>query len=137
VTERAIHALLDARRRALHDRDAVAFLAGYAPDAVIFDLAPPLAHGVDPTGVTDWIATWDGPILDETRDVRIVVAGAVAHVFGLERLAGLQGGSRRDIWFRFTLCLERRAEGWRILHEHTSLPFRKGAALTAAADLTP
>jgi PhnB protein len=83
------------------------------------------------------MASWGGPIASETRDVHIAVAGGFAHVIGLERLAGEQGGGRRDIWFRFTLCLERRAEGWRIVHEHTSLPVRKETVLIAATDLGP
>jgi ketosteroid isomerase-like protein len=137
MSEHAIHAIIESRRRALRDRDAAAFLATYAPHAVIYDLAPPLAHGLDPEGVATWMTSWDGPIGNETRDLAVSVAGPVATAHGLERLTGSQGGEPRDIWLRFTLILERSAAGWRIRHEHTSVPFRKGAQLLAATDLRP
>ncbi len=137
MEDREIRDLLGARRRALHDRDAAAFLAAYAPDATVFDLAPPLVHGPDRTGVAAWMASWDGPIGSETRDVRIRGAGDLAFVTGLERLHGIQGGEERDIWMRVTLGLERGAAGWHILHEHVSVPFRKTVLLAGATDLKP
>lgn len=132
-----IRAVIDRRRQALHDRDAAAFLATYAPAARVFDLAPPLAHDPDPEGVAAWIASWDGPIGNEAHEVAVTVAGGLAVAHGLERLTGSQDGEPRDIWLRFTLVLERGADGWRIAHEHASVPFRKGVQLTAATDLKP
>jgi ketosteroid isomerase-like protein len=38
---------------------------------------------------------------------------------------------------RETLCLERQGGGWRIVHEHTSVPFYMDAALRPAFDLQP
>ena len=137
MSEADIRAVIEQRRRALHDRHAAAFLATYAADAVIYDLSPPLAHGLDPDGVAAWMASWDGPIGNETRDVAVTLAGPVAIAHGLERLAGRQGGEPRDIWLRFTLVLERSGDGWRVVHEHSSVPFRKGTQLVAATDLTP
>lgn len=136
--EAEIRALLARRSRALADRDAPDFLATYAPEAVIYDLAPPLAHGLDPEGVATWLASWDGPIRHEMRDVTVTVADGLALAFGLERLAGRQGGEPRDIWFRFTLVLARGDEGWRVTHEHTSVPVRKtDGRVEAATDLKP
>lgn len=135
--EAAIRELLEARRRALHDRDAKAFLATYAAEADVFDLAPPLSHGPDPAGVAAWMASWDGPIGSETRLVAVRSADGVAFVAGLERLYGRQGGEPRDIWMRFTLGLVRSPEGWRIAHEHVSVPVRKTQILMGATDLVP
>jgi ketosteroid isomerase-like protein len=137
MSEADIRAVIETRRRALHDRDAAAFLATYAPGAEIYDLAPPLAHGLDPDGVAAWLASWDGPVGNETAGVTLTLSGPFAVAHGLERLTGSQGGEPRDIWLRFTLVLERLPEGWRIVHEHTSVPFRKGRQLLAATDLTP
>ncbi|HMQ94609.1 MAG TPA: nuclear transport factor 2 family protein [Amaricoccus sp.] len=135
--EDSIRELLETRRRALHDRDAEAFLAAYAAEAEVFDLAPPLSHGPDPAGVAAWMASWDGPIGSETRRVAIRSAGGVAFVAGLERLHGRQGGEARDIWMRFTLGLVQGPEGWRIAHEHVSVPVRKTQILMGATDLAP
>ena len=119
------HPLLTTRAGALHDRDPAAFLATYAPCALVFDLAPPLAHGLDPDGVAAWMASWDGPIGSETRDLRVDAAGTLALVYCLERLHGRQGGEDRDVWMRLTLCLRLGPDGWRITHEHVSVPVRK------------
>jgi uncharacterized protein (TIGR02246 family) len=137
MSEAEIRALVARRSRALRERNAAAFLATYAPDAVIYDLAPPLAHGLEPAGVTAWLASWDGPVGSTTRDIAVAVADPFAAVHGLERLTGSQGGERRDIWLRFTLLLRRSAGGWRIMHEHVSVPFRKAGQLVAATDLVP
>jgi ketosteroid isomerase-like protein len=82
--------------------------------------------------------SWDGAIGNEIRLHIVKVLGDSGHAAGLERLTGTQGGEARDIWFRFTLCFAQTAAGWRITHEHTSLPVRKVAGqLIAAIDLSP
>jgi ketosteroid isomerase-like protein len=132
------HALLATRARALRDRDPAAFLATYTPGALIFDLAPPLAHGLDPEGVAAWMASWDGPIGSEVHDLRVEVSGPLALVTCLERLHGSQGGEARDVWMRLTLGLRAGSEGWRITHEHVSVPVRKqDGRLIGATDLRP
>src|SRR5260370_1081945 len=46
--EADIRALIATVQRAHHNKDAAAIVAPYAPDAVVFNLAPPLAHhGMD------------------------------------------------------------------------------------------
>jgi ketosteroid isomerase-like protein len=138
MSETGIRAVIETRRRALRDRDPAAFLVTYAPDALIFDLAPPLAHGLDAQGVAAWMASWDGPIGSETHDLRVEAAGPLALVTCLERLHGLQGGEARDIWMRLTLCLRRDHGGWRVTHEHVSVPVRKvDGRLIGATDLRP
>jgi len=42
-----------------------------------------------------------------------------------------------DFWMRETLCLERAAGTWRIVHEHASVPFYMDGSLRAAFDLRP
>jgi ketosteroid isomerase-like protein len=42
-----------------------------------------------------------------------------------------------DFWMRETLCLQRVAGGWRIVHEHTSVPFYMDGSLRPAFDLQP
>jgi ketosteroid isomerase-like protein len=38
---------------------------------------------------------------------------------------------------RETLCLEREADSWRIVHEHTSVPFYMDGSMRPAFDLKP
>jgi ketosteroid isomerase-like protein len=138
MSENQIRAVIGTRTRALHHRDPAGFLATYAPGARIFDLAPPLAHGLDGQGVADWMASWDGPIGSETREIRVEAAGNLALVTCLERLHGVQGGEARDVWMRLTLGLRRGPVGWRIIHEHVSVPVRKERGrMIGATDLSP
>jgi hypothetical protein len=54
------------------DHNADAIVQSYAPDAVIFDLAPPLGRrGMNREAVAAWLAGWEGPILIDARDVNL------------------------------------------------------------------
>ena len=79
----AIQAVLNAVRQGLHEKDAAAIGAQFASNAVIFDLAPPLAHGLDVPGLSAWLDGWDGPVDQEWRDMTIDVGGDVAFCRGL------------------------------------------------------
>lgn len=133
----AIEAVLDTVRRGLHERDAAAIAAQFSPDAVIFDLAPPLMHAVDVEGLAAWLATWDGPVNQETGDLTIEVSGDLAVCHGLGKVAATMGGEQAEWWQRMTVCLRRRGGAWKIIHEHTSVPFYMDGSFRAATDLQP
>lgn len=136
--EQAIAALLERRDKAHQDKDAAAISAPYAPDAVRYDLAPPLLHhGMRRPEVERWLATWDGPVTIESDDLDIAVDGALAVARGLTRMRGRQGGVDQDLWFRATVVLKKANDQWRIVHEHTSVPFYMDGSDKAALDLQP
>lgn len=133
-----IETLLERLGKAHADRDASAFDDLYAPDAVIYDLAPPLGRrGIQPDSIAAWFATWDGPIQVDTRDVDLIIEEGLAFMSSLTRMRGIQGGKEQDLWFRSTMCF-RRAEGrWRIVCDHASVPFYMDGSQRAAVDLKP
>ena len=138
--EAAIRALLETVHRAHHDKDATAIVAPYAPDAAIFDLAPPLSHrGTDLQEKRAWLDTWEGPVDRESRDFSTVVSGDSAFCHGFYRLSGTPKAAGRSIsfWMRATVCLHREEGAWRIVHEHTSVPFYMDGSLRPAFDLKP
>jgi len=138
--ELAILALIEDMAKARYDKDPWAIAAPYAPDAVIFNLAPPLAHrGIDIAETQAWLDTWDGPIEIEPRDFHVTVSGDAALCHGYMRLAGSKKGvdQRVTFWMRETLCLSRQANTWQIIHEHTSVPFYMDGGLRPAFDLRP
>jgi uncharacterized protein (TIGR02246 family) len=138
TTDRAeIEALFQKLARAHADHDADAIVEVYAPDAVIFDLAPPLGRrGMNRDNVAAWLAGWDGPIQIDARDVSLTVDGDLAFVSALNRMRGRIGGEDQDMWYRTTMCLRRlrgypetmlaiRAallDSWRIFHFQRSVP---------------
>ncbi len=97
----AILALLDRLADAHTRKDAAAIAAWYAPNALLNDLAPQLAHsGLDPAALQAWLDTWDGPITVETRDPMVATAEDLACVAALTRMAGRQHGAATALWFR-------------------------------------
>jgi len=138
--EAEIMALIEARHQAHHDKDGAAIAASYASDAAVFSLAPPLTHhGVDPVEKQRWLDSWATPVEIESRDFKLTVSGDFAFGHGFLRLSGTKNGAegKVDFWMRSTLCLERQANGWRIIHEHVSVPFYMDGSPRPAFDLQP
>ena len=131
-----IEALFKRLARAHADHDADAIVEAYVPDAVIYDLAPPLVRrGMNRDNVTAWLAGWDGPIQIDARDVNLTVDGDLAFVSALNRMRGRQGSEDQDMWYRTTTCLRKASGRWRIVHEHSSVPFYMDGSYRAAVDL--
>lgn len=46
-------------------------------------------------------------------------------------------GEKVDLWFRATLGFRKIAGQWKIVHEHSSVPFYMDGSFKAAVDLKP
>jgi uncharacterized protein (TIGR02246 family) len=146
-----VRAVIAEQVAAMRAGDADRLVARFAPDAVTFDLAPPLRHAGaevrDAEGLRGWFATFAGPVDYEVRDLDVTVGGDVAFCHSLNRLSATPRGvdTRFDLWFRATVCLRKRDGVWRVTHEHTSTPFHMAGSVDAdgvfgfraATDLTP
>jgi uncharacterized protein (TIGR02246 family) len=133
-----IDALFQQLAKAHDDHNADAIVQLYAPDAVIYELAPPLGRrGMTRDAVAAWLAGWDGPIHIDARDVTLTVASDLAFVSALNRMRGRQGGEDQDLWYRSTICLRKTSGRWRIVHDHSSVPFYMDGSYRAAVDLQP
>jgi ketosteroid isomerase-like protein len=138
--EAAIRALIDERAAALKDKDGARAVKGLAPDLVAFELAPPLVAGnaSDAMAAQAWLDGFEGPVEAEVRDLVVHVDGDVAFSHSLNRLkATHKGGRKVDFWMRSTLGFRRREGEWKIVHGHSSVPFRMDGSFTAALDLEP
>jgi ketosteroid isomerase-like protein len=140
--EADIRRLLDGFSRALHDKDAHAAITPLAEDCVNFDLAPPLRQGPeathDPAGLNEWFATWDGPIVSQSHDLKIEADGDIAYAYCLQHMTGTKtDGVKADLWFRATACFRREPHGWRITHMHNSVPFAMDGSDRALLNLKP
>jgi PhnB protein len=137
--EAQIHATIAAWTAALGAKDAAAVISHHAPDFVLFSLAPPLvAVPSDPVELQDWFDSWSGPIELDYRSLGFAAGGDVACSWGLIRMQGTKtDGTAVDLWFRGTLVLRRTDGGWKIVHEHESVPFYMDGSFGAAIDLAP
>lgn len=135
----AILAVMESLKSAHSKRDADGIVALYEEGAIVYDMAPPLGRrGIDKSLVEGWLDTWDGAITLEFRNPEIACHGEVAFVSSLSRMRGTKkGGRAQDLWFRTTLCLRNGPRGWRIAHDHTSVPFSMDGSDKAALDLKP
>ena len=121
------------------EKDADAIAACYAEEAVIFDMAPPLGRrGINRDTVVAWLATWRGPITIDSTDIDLHIADDVAYTSALNRMTGQKrDGEAVDLWFRTTMIFARSNGRWRIVHDHSSVPFHMDGSLRAAVDLHP
>jgi ketosteroid isomerase-like protein len=136
IDEAAIRQRLDMLVEAIRTRDLDGVKPIYAPDIVTFDVEPPLQR----VGIAGKCENWEGvftlfqaPVTYEIRGLTIVVGDDVAFTHSLNRLSGtLQNGTwNSGFWVRATLCLQKIAGTWRIVHDHASVPldFASGRAL--------
>lgn len=138
--EAAILAVIENIRQSNHDKDAAKFAAQFTADAAIFNLAPPLTHcGVELTEKKAWFDSWSTPVEIDSRDFKVTISGDLAFCHGFLRLSGTKRGPEGTVsfWMRETLCLERQGGAWKIVHEHTSVPFYMDGSLRPAFDLQP
>jgi ketosteroid isomerase-like protein len=138
--EADILAVIEKLHQAHHDKDAAEIAAAHARDAAIFNLAPPLVHhGIDVKEKQAWLDSWETRIDLEPRDLEITVSGNFAYCHCFLRMSGTKKGPEGTVsfWMRETLCFQRQSSGWRIVHEHTSVPFYMDGSLRAAFDLQP
>jgi ketosteroid isomerase-like protein len=132
--------LIGGMTKARYDKNPQAIAKSYAPDAAIFNLAPPLVHrGIDIAETQAWLDTWEGPIEITPEHFAVKVSGDIAFCHGYMRMDGIKKGVDQptSFWMRETLCLERKGDAWQIVHEHTSVPFYMDASLRPAFDLKP
>lgn len=133
-----IEAVFEQLERAHADHDADAIADSYAPDAVIYDLAPPLGRrGMNRDSIAAWLASWEGPILVDARGFNLTVDGDLAFASAFNRMRGRQGGEDQDMWYRTTICLRKTSGRWRIVCDHASVPFYMDGSYRAAVDLKP
>lgn len=137
--ESELRRLIDARVAAVANRDAAALLDVHAADVSSFPVLPPAeTHGTE--AVAQALEAWfdgysDGPTY-EVHDLHVEAGTDLGtcsfryHVTGV-----LHSGDAVDMWVRATLVLRRGADGWKVVHQHESVPFdpETGQALISAA----
>jgi ketosteroid isomerase-like protein len=92
--EAEIRDILETLRQAHLDHNAALFAAQFAPNAAIYNLAPPLAHhGVDLADKQAWLDSWATPVEIDTRNFKVTISGDFAFCHGYMHMSGTKGTS--------------------------------------------
>ena len=130
------------RAAAVAARDAKAMEAHHAPTMVEYNLAPPLRQppaAREVAAIEKWLATFEGPMSMEVRDLEVTVDGSVAFCTSLNCLTAtpVNQAESFSLWFRVTLGLRKIDGGWWVVHAHESVPFEMDGSVRAAVNLQP
>jgi ketosteroid isomerase-like protein len=127
TAEALISELIQARAKAVHDKDVDALLSHHAPDVLAFDVLNPLQYVGDAAvreRAEKWLSLYPGSVGYEIRDLNVTAGGGVAFCHYLYHVTGtLSDGGKVDMWVRATTCLRQIDDMWMIVHEHQSVPF--------------
>lgn len=140
IAEAEIRKLTENRVNAVRNKDVDAAMSSFASDVLSFDVVNPLQHagsGSIRKRLTEWFASFQGPIGYDVRDLSITSGGEVAFSHSLHGVnATTANGAVINMWFRVTACYRKIGDKWMITHEHSSVPFDAETG-RASLDLKP
>ena len=132
--EGQIRELVESWATAIRIKDAEALAAPFTSGALVFDLIEPL-QAIGPDAVRaraeQWLSSFEGPLAFEVRDLNVTAGEDVAFCHSLNGVRGTKrNGEKIQMWWRATVCFRRIAGKWKVVHEHSSVPFnmKTGAA---------
>lgn len=141
--ENQLRTLIEDRAAAIRAKDAARATAPYAPDTVMFVLMPPSQpkphdNAPNQSGVSEWFASFQGPIDCESRDLRITTSPEAAFAHHLLHISGVRpDGQPANYWLRETLGFRHLDGRWQITHQHQSVPMYLDNTGRPALDLHP
>lgn len=126
TAEEKIQEVLDRWARATRTGARDEILANHEPEALIYDVLPPMKYeGVDAyrSGWDEWQPETEGEILFDLHDLEITTGADVAFAHALLQCGGTTSEGRRfEDRVRATFCLRKHGERWLIAHQHISAP---------------
>ncbi len=141
TNEAQIREQLENWARAVRAKDVERVMSHYAPDVLLFDLAPPLRYiGADSCrrNWAEWFASFRGPIGYEIDELRITSGDDTAFSHSLNHISGTRtDGEHTNVWVRATAGFHKSDDRWMITHEHYSVPFYMEPPYQASLDLKP
>ncbi|SFW82533.1 YybH family protein [Amycolatopsis australiensis] len=130
-------ALVEARTAAVAAKDIETLVAQYAEDVTLFDALDTLrdtGRDAERARLRTWFAAYRSAIDLRIHDLEVVEGGDVAFAHYLFHVGGtMTDGTEVRMWVRSTVGFRRGEDGWKVVHEHSSVPFdgATGAALMA------
>lgn len=111
------------QQSAVRAKDVDRIMSHYAAEFAVFNVKPPFQI----RDTEEWRRVWEAALAHfpasfgtETRDLGITMSGELAVAHYLSCFTGLPG---EPMWIRITAVYKRMDGGWKIVHEHNSVPF--------------
>ena len=122
----ALTTLVESRIGAVAAKDVETLVAQYAEDVTLFDALGPLrdtGRDVERNRLREWFGGYRSTIDLTIKDLEVVADGDVGFAHYLFRVRGtMTDGTEVDMWVRATIGFRRGEDGWKIVHEHSSVP---------------
>ncbi|MEU0796446.1 nuclear transport factor 2 family protein [Amycolatopsis sp. NPDC005961] len=119
--------LVESRVAAVAAKDVETLVAQYAEDVTLFDALGPLrdtGQDVERARLREWFGAYRTTIDLRIEDLEVVADGDVAFAHYLFQVRGtMTDDTVVDMWVRATVGFRRGEDGWKIVHEHSSVPF--------------
>lgn len=119
--------LVEARVSAVAAKDVETLVAQYAEDVTLFDALGPLrdtGQDVERARLREWFGAYRSTIDLKIKDLEVIADGDVAFAHYLFQVRGtMTDDTVVDMWVRSTVGFRRGEDGWKIVHEHSSVPF--------------
>lgn len=124
--ERAVRVVLEEWARATREGRQDDVLGSHLPDAAIYDVLAPLKYEGTAAYRASW-AEWQPETTGEGvfafEELRVTAGAEVAFAHGVIRCGGtLPNGKTFEDLVRATFCLRKQDGGWRVAHQHISMP---------------
>lgn len=136
----AVTALVEERAAAVAAKDIETLVAQYAEDLVLFDALDSLrdtGRDAERARLRTWLDAYRSTIDLRIRDLEVVAGDDVAFAHYLFQVSGtMVDGTEVRMWVRSTVGFRRGGDGWKVVHEHSSVPF-DGATGQALMTLEP
>ncbi|MBZ9613546.1 YybH family protein [Rheinheimera maricola] len=119
--------LLASWANAVRAKDVAAITSIYHVDIIAFDAIAQLQF----KGITDYRTHWQrcmefcgGESLFELHQLKVQANEQLAFSHSLNHCGGTNDkGEAQQCWIRATQCWQKGKDGWKIVHEHYSVPF--------------
>ena len=126
TNEEQIRELTQQWLKAVHAKDVDAAMACYADDVIAYDLFAPTkvsGAGAYRKNYEMWFQCCAGPTTYEIKELDVVASDEVAFCRSINRMiAPNPEGKEEEYWLRVTVCFQKRAGEWKVVHEHVSVP---------------
>ena len=126
--EKQIRTVLQTWAKATSEDRKEDILSSHTEEAVFFDVLPPMRYDGKEAyrkSWDEWQPSFEIPSLFGIEDLQIFCGADHAFCHGFIRCGGkLTDGEIVEDLVRATFCLVRDQSGWRIVHQHISMPLQ-------------